>query len=96
MERKNKYIIQSSAGIGDIIQILSMARSIKEKEPDSRVDLLMGGDKKRFEINNQIINLQSYIDNIYRYHSKEFFVNVKTLLSLMMNQYHYGFVFLRV
>ncbi len=93
MERKNKYIIQSSAGIGDIIQILSMARSIKEKEPDSRVDLLMGGDKKRFEINNQIINLQSYIDNIYRYHSKEFFVNVKTLLSLMMNQYHYGFVF---
>ena len=43
-----KYIIHTGPGIGDIIQFLSMARAIKENDPDARVDLLMRGSDKVF------------------------------------------------
>ena len=53
-----KYIIHTGPGIGDIIQFLSMARAIKENDPDARVDLLMRGSDKVLRLNNQILECQ--------------------------------------
>ena len=55
-----KYIIHTGPGIGDIIQFLSMARAIKENDPDARVDLLMRGSDKVLRLNNQILECQKY------------------------------------
>lgn len=86
------FIIHSGPGIGDIIQFLSMARSIKEKYPKSRVDLLIRGSNEIYNLNMQIIECQDYVDNLYWYSGKEIKHNIKLLFQLKKNKYDFGFV----
>lgn len=87
-----KYLIQSGPGIGDVLQVLSMARDIKFKDDNAIVDLLMGGDENRYRINQEIIMLQDNVNTIYRYSSKEMLINIETCLTLIKKRYDFGFV----
>lgn len=86
------FIIHSGPGLGDIIQFLSMARSIKERYPESRVDLLIRGSKEIYNLNMQIIECQDYVDNLYWYAGKEIKHNISLLFELKKNKYDVGFV----
>lgn len=86
------FIIHSGPGLGDIIQFLSMARSIKEKYPDAKVDLLMRGSESTYNLDMQIIECQDYVDSIYWYSGKAIKHNTKLILTLRKNKYDIGFV----
>ena len=87
-----KYIIHTGPGIGDIIQFLSMARAIKENDPDARVDLLMRGSDKVLRLNNQILECQKYVHKLYWYSSKAIKHDISLVCELSKNHYDYGFV----
>lgn len=86
------YIIHTGPGIGDIIQFLSMARGIKESDPNARVDFLMRGSAKTLTLNNQILECQNYVNKLYWYSSKNIEHDIKLLIELLNNNYDYGFV----
>ena len=87
-----KYLIQTGPGIGDMIQFFSMARAIKEQEPDARVDFLMRGTKKLYELDLQLLECQHYADHIYWYASNTPLHNIKLIIQLYRVGYDYGFV----
>jgi ADP-heptose:LPS heptosyltransferase len=87
-----KFLIDSGSGIGDMIQFLSMARAIKEQMPNTTVDLIMRGSKQVMETNQQIINCQNYVDNLYWYSSKSILHDIGLVIKLWKKKYDVGFV----
>lgn len=87
-----KVLIGTGPGIGDVIQYLSMARAIKEKYPNSRVDLIMKGSLKKEILNKQILECQDYVDNLYWYSSNQLIHSLTILIKLAMVRYDVGFV----
>ena len=87
-----RYLIHTGPGIGDIIQFLSMARAIKEAQPDATVDFLMCGSDKYYSIDSQIMECQNYASNLYWYSAKELIHSIKLIFILKRNQYDYGIV----
>lgn len=89
-----KYLIHTGPGIGDMMHAFSMARAIKEQEKDARVDFLMRGTKNYFSIDSVLLQCQDYADHLYWYAMNEIWHDIVLLLSLILNRYDYGFVFL--
>lgn len=87
-----RYLIHTGPGIGDIIQFLSMARAIKEEYPNSIVDFLMRGSVQISELNNQILECQDYVDNLYWYSSKALKHDVGLIVALRRKHYDFGIV----
>jgi len=88
----HKYIIHTGPGIGDMMQFFSMARAIKEHEPDAQVDFLMRGSKSFYTIDSELFECQDYADNLYWYASNAIIHNIKLIFQLIFNRYDYGFV----
>lgn len=88
----HKYIIHTGPGIGDMMQFFSMARAIKEQEPEARVDFLMRGNKSFYAIDSELLECQDYADNIYWYASNAIIHNIKLIFQFIFNRYDYGFV----
>lgn len=88
----HKYIIHTGPGIGDMMQFFSMARAIKEQEPDARVDFLMRGSKSFYTIDSELFECQDYADNLYWYASNAIMHNIRLIFQLIFNRYDYGFV----
>lgn len=86
------YLIHSGPGLGDIIQFLSMARAIKEQDKEAKVDLLIRGSDRIQKLNQQIIDCQDYVDQLYWYSSKAFMHDLSLIHNLRENHYNYGFV----
>lgn len=87
-----RYLIHTGPGIGDIIQFLSMARAIKEKYKDARIDLIMRGNEQTKKLNDQILACQRYVDNLYWYSSKELLHDIALISTLRKNKYDFGIV----
>lgn len=87
-----RCLIHTGPGIGDIIQFLSMARAIKEQFPDAVVDFIMRGSPRISELNQQLLDCQSYADHLYWYAAKEIRHNLKLIAHLQEKQYDFGIV----
>jgi heptosyltransferase-2 len=87
-----KFLIQSGIGIGDTIQLLSMAKYIKRTYPSSQIDLIFAGNSLSYEINSQIIQLQNYVDHLFWYSKKKPLHNLKLFYQLKWAKYDVGFL----
>lgn len=88
-----KCLIFTGPGIGDMMQHFPMARDIKERYPNARVDFVFRGNKSKFQLNRQIFECQEYADNLFWYSSKTIFHDLKLLcMFLFTKRYDYGFV----
>lgn len=87
-----RYLIHTGPGIGDKMQSFSMAKAIKEQEPNARVDLLMRGTKKSYKLGLQLLECQHYVDHLYWYASIVPLHNLKLMIQLYRIGYDYGFV----
>ena len=86
------FLINAGPGIGDIIQKLPMARALKENFPDSNIDLVMKGTGSSWKLNNQILECQDYVRNLYWYNVEDKMHCLKVLFQLRKNHYDFGFV----
>lgn len=86
------FLIQTGIGIGDTVQLLPMAKAIKINDPSAEIDFIFAGNKKSYEINRQIIQLQNYVDNLYWYSKNTIMHDIKLLFQLKKNNYDIGFL----
>lgn len=85
-----KYLINCGPGIGDIIQVLSIAFAIRKQFPDALIDIIMQGTKEKSEINQQIMDIQNAADNLYWYAYNVPFHNLKLVKLLKRKKYDIG------
>ena len=85
-----KYLISSGPGIGDLIQYLSLARSVKEYDKDCFVALIVSSNKKKIDTQRQFLELQDYIDDIYYYSPNELIHDAFLLLKLLLMRFDVG------
>lgn len=91
-----KYLIHVGPGIGDMMQFFSMARDIKEQDPNSRVDFIMRGNPLSFMINNQLMECQDYADHLYWYSINAPLHLIKLVCQLLfVGKYDYGIVHIK-
>lgn len=90
--KMKRFLIHTGSGIGDMAQKLPMARAIKEEYPDAQIDFLMKGSDSSWRVNNNIIECQHYVRNLYWYNVRNKIHCAKLLFQLMLNHYDIGFV----
>ncbi len=84
------FLLHTASGIGDIMQKLPMASAIKAQYPDANIDLLMVGPPSVLGINQQILDCQHYVRNIYWYINTHKLHFIKLLLQLRLHHYDLG------
>ena len=90
--KMKRFLIHTGSGIGDMAQKLPMARALKEEYPDAQIDFLMKGWSLSWQVNNNIIECQHYVRNLYWYNGENKIHCAKLLFRLMLNHYDYAFV----
>lgn len=86
-------LINVGPGIGDILQKLPMASAVKAQYPDANIDFLMwANDPQNVKLNEQILECQNYVRNLYWYNVEYKLQCVKLLFQLRRNHYDFGFV----
>lgn len=87
-----KYLIFAGSGIGDFILTLPVAKSIKLYDKVAFIKLICTSNKDRFKINESLLGVQHYIDEIDYYSAEEKIHSLGMLFRLGYKSYDYGFV----
>ena len=78
-------------GIGDMMIVLPMLKSIKNSDPNAYIRIFTRSSKTRFSISKKLFDLQDFAQDFDYYSSKEL---LKTFIFLIKNgfkKYDYGF-----
>ena len=89
------FLVYTASGIGDVVQKLPLASAIKAQYPDANIDFFMGGPPSVLPINNQILECQHYVRNIYWYINTHKLHFIKLLFQLRANHYDMGIIIYR-
>ncbi len=87
-----RYIIYCGPGIGDFVLILPMAKAIKEFDNNSYIKAVMTSSNKRFGITKELLQIQSFIDEIDYYSFSEKKKAVSFLLKNGIKTFDEGYV----
>lgn len=92
MSNKMKIMLAGGGGIGDLIFYLPLAKALKLKYPNCKIDLLIRSNEATSKMLSQITKYttQTYIDSIYYYNSHELIHNIYLLYRLINTKYTYG------
>jgi len=86
-----RYLIYGGPGIGDTIIELALAKGIKKNDSSAQIDLLISGKLGTENLIQELIECQSYVDNLYCITRDSIWETVRTLLKLKFLRYSYGF-----
>ena len=89
------YLFYVGPGIGDIVMMLEVAKTIKNTEYNANIDCFMNQPNgyNRHGITNNVMQYQTIFRKLYYYSSKEILHDLKLIVELKKNKYEKGFVF---
>lgn len=87
-----KYLIYCGPGIGDLILVLPMAKSIRDYDPNAYIKIITTSNKNRIKNNLILFKLQCIINDYDYYSSHELLHNIAFLMRNGIKKFDYGFV----
>ena len=86
-----KYLLFIGPGIGDFFMAVHVARRIKLADEQAYITVFSRNNSHRVKLQKELLQLQSWIDDVYYYSLKELGCNINLIFNLLKMRYDYSF-----